>query len=122
MRALVTGGAGFLGSHLCEALVADGCAVAAVDNLITGRRSNLDGLKNEPKFEFFELDVSEPFDVGPVEFVFDFASPASPVDYMRHGIATLKAGSHGTFTLWIWPTNTVRAFCWHPPANATAIP
>jgi len=97
MRALVTGGAGFLGSHLCEALIADGCAVTAVDSLITGRRSNLDGLAKEPKFEFFEIDVSEPFDVGPVEFVFDFASPASPVDYMRHGIATLKAGSHGTF-------------------------
>ena len=97
MRALVTGGAGFLGSHLCEALISEGCAVAAVDNLITGRRSNLDGLAKEPKFEFFEIDVSEPFDVGPVEFVFDFASPASPVDYMQHGIATLKAGSHGTF-------------------------
>jgi dTDP-glucose 4,6-dehydratase len=97
MRALVTGGAGFLGSHLCEALIADGWAVASVDNLLTGRRSNLAGLAHEPKFEFFEIDVSEPFDVGPVEFVFDFASPASPVDYMRHGIATLKAGSHGTF-------------------------
>ncbi len=97
MRALVTGGAGFLGSHLCEAIIADGWAVACVDNLLTGRKTNLSGLANEPKFEFFELDVSEPFDVGPVDFVFDFASPASPVDYMEHGIATLKAGSHGTF-------------------------
>ncbi|HEY7404590.1 MAG TPA: UDP-glucuronic acid decarboxylase family protein [Candidatus Angelobacter sp.] len=97
MRALVTGGAGFLGSHLCEAIIADGWAVACVDNLLTGRKTNLTGLANEPKFEFFELDVSEPFDVGPVDFVFDFASPASPVDYMQHGIATLKAGSHGTF-------------------------
>jgi dTDP-glucose 4,6-dehydratase len=97
MRVLVTGGAGFLGSHLCEALVSDGNAVACVDNLVTGRKTNLSGLANEPRFEFFELDVSEPFDVGKVDFVFDFASPASPVDYMRHGIATLKAGSHGTF-------------------------
>jgi dTDP-glucose 4,6-dehydratase len=97
MRALVTGGAGFLGSHLCEAIIADGWAVACVDNLLTGRKTNLSGLANESKFEFFELDVSEPFDVGPLDFVFDFASPASPVDYMEHGIATLKAGSHGTF-------------------------
>jgi dTDP-glucose 4,6-dehydratase len=97
MRALVTGGAGFLGSHLCEALIADGWAVGAVDNLITGRRSNLEGVAKDSRFEFFEIDVSEPFDIGHVDFVFDFASPASPVDYMRHGIATLKAGSHGTF-------------------------
>jgi dTDP-glucose 4,6-dehydratase len=97
MRALVMGGAGFLGSHLCESLVADGWSVACVDNLLTGRKSNLSSLANESRFEFHEADVSQPFDVGPVEFVFDFASPASPVDYMRHGIATLKAGSYGTF-------------------------
>lgn len=97
MRAMVTGGAGFLGSHLCEALVADGCSVVCVDNLITGRRANLASLANESHFEFHELDVSEPFDPGRVDFIFDFASPASPVDYMRHGVETLKAGSYGTF-------------------------
>lgn len=97
MRALVTGGAGFLGSHLCEAIIANGWAVACVDNLLTGQEANLSGLLKDPKFEFFKLDVSEPFDVGPVDFVFDFASPASPDDYMKHGIATLKAGSYGTF-------------------------
>ncbi len=96
MRALVTGGAGFLGSHLSDVLVADGWSVVCVDSLLTGRASNLSQLSNDPRFEFVEKDVSEPFDVGPVDFVFDLASPASPVDYMRHGIATLKAGSYGT--------------------------
>ena len=97
MRVMVTGGAGFLGSHLCEALVADGCSVVCVDNLLTGRSANLASLRNESRFEFHELDVSAPFDLGAVDFIFDFASPASPVDYMRHGVETLKAGSFGTF-------------------------
>jgi dTDP-glucose 4,6-dehydratase len=96
-RALVTGGAGFLGSHLCDALLADGYAVVAADNLLTGRRSNIAHLRNEPRFEFLEIDVSEPFDCGAVDFVFHFASPASPVDYSQHGIETLKVGSYGTF-------------------------
>jgi dTDP-glucose 4,6-dehydratase len=96
-RALVTGGAGFLGSHLCDALLADGYAVLAADNLLTGRMSNLDHLANEPRFEFRRLDINEPFDCGPVNYVFHFASPASPVDYTVHGIETLKVGSLGTF-------------------------
>jgi dTDP-glucose 4,6-dehydratase len=96
-RALVTGGAGFLGSHLCDALLGEGWDVVAVDNLITGRLSNLAHLLNEPRFEFVEHDICEPFDVGRVDFVFHFASPASPVDYSTHGIATLKVGSFGTF-------------------------
>lgn len=95
-RALVTGGAGFLGSHLCDRLIAEGWRVVCVDNLITGRMSNLTQLKSEPRFEYRQADVSEPFDAGPVDFVFDLASPASPDDYMRNGIETLKAGSHGT--------------------------
>ena len=96
-RALVTGGAGFLGSHLCDALLADGCSVVAVDNLLTGRLSNIDHLCKDSRFEFRQLDVCEPFDCGPVEYVFHLASPASPVDYSAHGIPTLKAGSLGTF-------------------------
>jgi dTDP-glucose 4,6-dehydratase len=96
MRALVTGGAGFLGSHLCDRLIAEGWRVVCVDNLVTGRTSNLTQLKSEPRFEFQQADVCGPFDVGPVDFVFDLASPASPEDYMRYGIETLKAGSHGT--------------------------
>jgi dTDP-glucose 4,6-dehydratase len=96
-RAVVTGGAGFLGSHLCDALLADGWSVVAVDNLLTGRLANIDHLKNAPAFEFVEQDICEPFDVGPVDYVFHFASPASPVDYSIHGIETLKVGSLGTF-------------------------
>lgn len=96
-RVLVTGGAGFLGSHLCDALLAEGHSVIAVDNLLTGRTRNLAHLRNEPRFEFRQLDICEPFDCGRVDYVFHFASPASPVDYSLHGIATLKVGSLGTF-------------------------
>lgn len=96
-RALVTGGAGFLGSHLCDALLAEGYSVVAVDNLLTGRPENLEHLSNESRFEFRELDICDPFDCGKVDYVFHFASPASPVDYAVHGIATLKVGSLGTF-------------------------
>ena len=96
-RAVVTGGAGFLGSHLCDALLADGWSVVVVDNLLTGRSGNLAHLASEPRFEFVEKDICEPFDVGQVDYVFHFASPASPVDYHTHGIATLRVGSLGTF-------------------------
>jgi dTDP-glucose 4,6-dehydratase len=96
-RALVTGGAGFLGSHLCDALLNEGYSVIAADNLLTGRLSNLEHLRNEPRFELQEIDISQPFDVGAIDYVFHFACPASPVDYSTHGIATLKVGSLGTF-------------------------
>jgi dTDP-glucose 4,6-dehydratase len=96
MRAMVTGGAGFLGSHLCDALLAEGYSVIAVDNLLTGRESNLRHLRNEPRFEFRKLDINDAFDCGKVDYVFHFACPASPVDYMQHGIETLKTGSAGT--------------------------
>jgi dTDP-glucose 4,6-dehydratase len=96
-RAVVTGGAGFLGSHLCDALLAEGWGVVVVDNLLTGRRANFTHLNHESRFEFVEKDICEPFDVGKVDYVFHFASPASPVDYSTHGIPTLKVGSLGTF-------------------------
>ena len=95
-RALVTGGAGFLGSHLCDALLGEGYSVIVVDNLLTGRLSNLDHLRNDSRFEFRQLNINQPFDCGPVDYVFHFACPASPVDYMTHGIATLQVGSQGT--------------------------
>jgi dTDP-glucose 4,6-dehydratase len=96
-RAVVTGGAGFLGSHLCDALLGEAWSVVAVDNLLTGRRANIAHLRSETRFEFIEKDICEPFDVGRVDYVFHFASPASPVDYGIHGIPTLKVGSLGTF-------------------------
>ena len=96
-RALVTGGAGFLGSHLCDALLGDGYAVVAADNLLTGRLSNLEHLRNDSRFEFLQQDVCSPIQCGVVEYVFHFASPASPVDYAAHGIETLRVGSYGTF-------------------------
>ena len=97
MRALVTGGAGFLGSHLCDALIGEGYEVIAVDNLLTGRSGNIDHLRNEPRFCFCQADITQPFDFGPIDYVFHFASPASPVDYDRWGIETLKVGSSGSF-------------------------
>jgi dTDP-glucose 4,6-dehydratase len=97
MRALVTGGAGFLGSYLCEALLAEGHSVLAVDNLLTGRETNLAHLARESRFELRRLDIIQPFDAGAVDYVFHFASPASPVDYMVHGVETLQVGSLGTF-------------------------
>jgi dTDP-glucose 4,6-dehydratase len=95
-KILVTGAAGFLGSHLCDALLAEGHRVLGVDNFATGRLENLAHLKSEPRFRFEELDICTPFDVGPVDYVYNFASPASPPDYLRLGVETLRVGSAGT--------------------------
>jgi dTDP-glucose 4,6-dehydratase len=95
-RVLVTGAAGFLGSHLSEALLAEGHHVVGVDNLSTGRPVNLDGLANESRFTLVEQDICQPFDLGPVDYLFNFASPASPTDYSRLGPETLNVGSLGT--------------------------
>jgi dTDP-glucose 4,6-dehydratase len=93
---LVTGASGFLGSHLCDALLAAGNSVIGVDNLSTGNLANLAHLKNESRFHFFEQDIIRPFDLGRVDFIFNFASPASPIDYTRLGVETLLVGSAGT--------------------------
>jgi dTDP-glucose 4,6-dehydratase len=93
---LVTGGSGFLGSHLCDALLARGQRVICVDNFDTGSLSNIAHLRG-PEFVFLHADVTEPFFVEePVDFVYHFASPASPIDYLRLPLHTLKVGSYGT--------------------------
>jgi len=94
--ALVTGAAGFLGSHLTDALLASDYAVIGVDNLCTGNLANLEHLKSEPRFSLVEADICQPFDVGKVDYIFNFASPASPDDYHRLGVETLLVGSAGT--------------------------
>ncbi len=96
-RTVVTGGAGFLGSHLCERLIVEGHRVVCVDNLVTGRTDNIQHLIGREDFQFIQHDVSNPFFVeGQVDNVLHFASPASPVDYLELPIQTLKVGSLGT--------------------------
>ncbi|HEX4778648.1 MAG TPA: UDP-glucuronic acid decarboxylase family protein [Acidimicrobiia bacterium] len=96
-RAVVTGGAGFIGSHVCDALVARGWDVVAVDNLLTGRRSNVARLVGEARFTFVEQDVSRELALdGPFDAVLHLASPASPPEYLRYPIETLDVGSAGT--------------------------
>jgi dTDP-glucose 4,6-dehydratase len=98
VRVLITGGAGFLGSHLCDRLLAEGHEVICIDNLRTGRKENIAGLLGRRDFAFLQQDVTEPFFVeGEVDTVMHFASPASPKDYLEHPIHTLKAGGPGTY-------------------------
>jgi dTDP-glucose 4,6-dehydratase len=95
--AVVTGGAGFLGSHLSDRLLAEGFRVIGIDNLITGNTDNIEHLAGNPDFKFIRHNVSEYIFVpGPVDYVFHFASPASPIDYLEHPIPTLKVGALGT--------------------------
>jgi dTDP-glucose 4,6-dehydratase len=94
---LITGGAGFIGSHLCERFLADGHEVICVDNFITGSAANIDHLRGHDHFSFYRHDISHHLDIdGPLDNILHFASPASPVDYLRHPIPTLKVGSLGT--------------------------
>jgi dTDP-glucose 4,6-dehydratase len=99
-RVLVTGGAGFLGSHLCDRFILEGCHVIAMDNLITGNIKNIEHLFSQPNFEFHHHDVSKFVHVpGELDYILHFASPASPIDYLKMPIQTLKVGSLGTHNL-----------------------
>ncbi|MBA7641213.1 dTDP-glucose 4,6-dehydratase [subsurface metagenome] len=97
MRVLVTGGTGFLGSHLCELVIKKGFSVICMDNLITGNMDNIAHLIGNENFRFIKHDVTEYINVeGDIDYVVHFASPASPVDYLKYPIQTLKVGSLGT--------------------------
>jgi dTDP-glucose 4,6-dehydratase len=97
LRAVITGGAGFLGSHLCDHLIEQGWEVLSIDNLVTGSEGNAAHLVRHPRFRMMRHDVSRYIDVpGPVDYVLHFASPASPVDYLKLPIQTLKVGALGT--------------------------
>ena len=99
-RVLITGGAGFLGSHLCDRFLKEGYHVIAMDNLITGNLENIEHLFKEEHFEFYHHDVSKyVFVPGKLDYILHFASPASPIDYLKIPIQTLKVGSLGTHNL-----------------------
>ena len=97
MRVLITGGAGFIGSHLCDLFLAEGCEVICMDNLLTGREENIAAHFDNPRFHFVRCDVTEYLDVdGDLDYILHFASPASPADFEELGIRILKVGALGT--------------------------
>ena len=99
-KVLITGAAGFLGSHLCDRFIKEGYYVIAMDNLITGDLKNIEHLSTNENFEFLNHDVSEHINLdGELDYILHFASPASPIDYLKIPIQTLKVGSLGTHNL-----------------------
>ena len=100
MRILISGAAGFLGSHLTDLLLAQGHDIVGVDNLLTGKPENIAHLKDNPHYQFIEHDVIEPVQIdGPIDRIYHMASPASPIGYVKHQVATLKVNSQGTWNL-----------------------
>jgi dTDP-glucose 4,6-dehydratase len=96
-RVLITGAAGFLGSHLCDRFIKEGCHVIGMDNLVTGDLRNIEHLFKLPDFEFYHHDITKFIHVpGRIDYILHFASPASPIDYLKIPIQTLKVGAHGT--------------------------
>src|SRR5215208_2630461 len=100
MRILISGAAGFLGSHLTDLLLSQGHEIVGVDNFITGKSGNIEHLQGHPKHSFIKADVIEPLKIdGPVDRIYHMASPASPIGYVKHQVATLKVNSQGTWNL-----------------------
>ena len=98
MKIIVTGGAGFIGSHLCARLLDEGHQVVCVDNLITGSTQNIESLRNAPHFTFLQHDVTQPLSCE-ADAIFHMASPASPVGYMQHPLETILVNSQGTYQM-----------------------
>ena len=99
-RVLVTGGAGFLGSHLCDRMLKEGHQVIAMDNLLTGSLDNIEHLFKEKDFEYYHHDITKFIHIpGKLDYILQFASPASPIDYLKMPIQTLKVGALGTHNL-----------------------
>ncbi len=118
--AVVTGGAGFLGSHLCDSLARDGHRVICVDNLETGSLQNVEHLRGDD-FVFMNHDITNHLAVDePVDFIYHLASPASPIDYLRLPLQTLKVGSLGTHNALGSRNGSARVFCWPRRARCTA--
>jgi len=110
MKALVTGGAGFIGSHLCDLLLGNGHEVICVDNFITGNEKNIAHIENE-NFSMIKHDVTKPLYIEEnINYIFHFASPASPVDYLELPIQTLKVGALEVIICWVLPCRKSQVF------------
>ena len=119
MADLVAGGAGFIGSHLCERLIDKGHTVICADNFLTGRRANVEHLLSSPRFALFELDLIEGAPEVEAERIYHLASPASPPGYTRFPIETMRVNSEGTRHLLISPTGQAPAFFMPAPLRFT---
>ena len=119
-RILVTGGAGFLGSHLCERLLAEGHDILCVDNYFTGRKDNIAHLIGNHNFEAYRHDVTFPLYVE-VDEIYNLACPASPIHYQFDPVQTTKTSVMAPSTCWVWPNASARISCKPPPARSMAI-
>ena len=121
-RVLITGAAGFLGSHLCDRFIKEGFHVIGMDNLITGDLKNIQHLFKLEQFEFYHQDVSKYIHVpGPLDYILHFASPASPIDYLKIPIQTLKVGSLGRTIASALPKQKMPGYWLHPLPKYMAI-
>src|SRR5262245_20730175 len=121
MRILITGGAGFIGSHMADRMIGEGHQVVAMDNLVTGDLANIAHHRSNPNFEFIHHDVSNHIHVrGDLDWVLQFASPASPIDYLQLPIQTLKVGALGTHNAWVLRRARARSSSLPRPRELTA--
>lgn len=120
-KILVSGGAGFIGSHLCTRLINDGHQVICLDNLFTGSEGNITHLKSNPRFEFVLHDVETPYEAD-VDEIYNLACPASPIHYQYDAIKTIKTSVLGAINSWDWPKRRMPRYCRLLPAKCTVTP